>query len=213
MNRDSAAVAAVCDRRCSRVPGGHRPPLQFLLTALVLAFVPALRAEVQIERGFLPDAAPSSFAISLPGGTNFCWDPVRGGVSYAWRGDFLDLSAMRPGPGKFIKPAKPLGPIVYRETGPAPLRRGDAGREPVVEFTGYTLRDDAIEFRYTVDGVAVREELRARPGGDGLVRRFHFEAGSDARWWHVTEGQPPRELQREAGGTFVLEVVFAKEGK
>lgn len=179
-------------------------------TFAALAIALAARAEVQIERGFLPDAAPSSFAIGLPGGVNFCWDPVRGGVSYAWSGDFLDLSPMRPGAGKFFKPAKLLGPIFYREAGTAPLRRGDPGRAPAVEFTGYTLRTDAIEFRYTVDGTPVREEIRARPGG-GLIRRFHFEGGSDARWWHVADGQPPVELKREAGGTFVLEIP-AREG-
>ena len=188
-----------------------RCPLRmFVLTAaLAAAFV--ARAEIQIERGFLPDAAPSSFAIGLPGGMNFCWDPVRGGVSYAWSGDFLDLTPMRPGTGKFIKPAKPLGAMFYRETGVAPLRRGDRGRTPAVEFTGYALRDDAIEFRYTIDGTPVREEIRARAGG-GLIRRFHFEGGSDARWWHVAEGQPPVELKREPAGTFVLEIA-AKESK
>jgi len=40
------------------------------------------RAEVQIERTFLPDAHASSFAFGLPGGVNFCYDPVRGGVNY-----------------------------------------------------------------------------------------------------------------------------------
>jgi hypothetical protein len=172
-----------------------------------------LRAEVQIERGFLPDAGPSSFAISLPGGVNFCFDPVRGGVSYAWTGDFLDLSEMRPGPAKFIKPAKPLGPVVYRETGAAPLRRGDPGRTPVVEFAGYSVRADSVEFRYTIDGALVREEVRARPGGGGLIRRFHFEAGSDAKWWHVVEGKPAAELKRESGGAFVLESTFSSEPK
>ena len=171
-----------------------------------------LRAEVQIERTYLPDAGPSSFAIGLPGGVNFCFDPVRGGVSYAWTGAFLDIGPVRPGPGKFLKPAQPLGPLVYRETGVAPLRRGDPSRAPVLEFAGYTLREDAVEFRYTVDGSLVREEIRARPGG-GLIRRFHIEGGSDARWWHVADGRPPAELKRESGGALVLEVPFAKEAK
>ena len=206
-----ASVAAVYDRRFSRRIGGHRPPLQ-LGICLAGLFLGALRAEVQIERTFLPDAAPSSFAIGLPGGVNFCFDPVRCSVSYAWTGDYLDLTPARPGPGKFIKPAKLLGPVMYRETGVAPLRRGEAARTPVVEFAGYTLRDDAVEFRYTIDGVLVREEIRTRAGG-GLVRRFHFEGASDARWWHVADGRPPVELKREAGGTFVFEVPFTKEAK
>lgn len=178
----------------------------------LLAGVASSRAEVQVERGFLPDAGPSSFAIGLPGGVNFCFDPVRGGVTYAWTGGFLDLSPLRPGAGKFIKPAKLLGPVVYREAGAAPLRRGDPARVPAIEFTGYTLRDDAIEFRYTLDGTPVREEIRARSGG-GLVRRFQIEGGGDAKWWHVVEGRPATELKRDATGAFVLESDFTAGAK
>jgi hypothetical protein len=185
-------------------------------TALVVAALGTawpVHAEVQVERTYLPDAGPSSFAIGLPGGVSFCFDPVRCGVSYAWTGDYLDLTPARPGTGKFIKPAKPLGPIVYREAGVAPLRRGDAARVPVVEFAGYTLRNDSVEFRYTVDGTLVREEVRATPGGNGLIRRFQMESGSDAKWWHVADGRPAAELKRDATGGFVLEVPFAKETK
>jgi len=189
----------------------HRGPS--FLAALIVGFSLAapLRAEVQIERLFLPhDASPSSFAIGLPGGINFCFDPVRGAVSYVWTGGFLDLSPTRPGAGKFIAAAKLLGPVVYRETGYAPLRRGDPARTAVVEFTGYSLRDDAVEFRYTVDGIPVRQDIRARPDGTALVCRFHVESGTDAKWWHAVDGQPATELRREPNGTFVLELPFRK---
>ena len=181
-----------------------------MLAALVCVSVMA-RAEIQIERTFLPDAGPSSFAIGLPGGVNFVFDPVRCGVSYAWPGDFIDLTPARPGPGKFIKPAKPLGPLLYREAGNAPLRRGDPSKTPDVQFAGYSVRDDAIEFRYTIDGTLVKEEIRARQGG-GLTRRFTIPAASDAKWWHVVDGQPAAELKRQ-GDHFVLEVPFAKGTK
>jgi len=185
------------------------------MITLGLAFAASfpLRAEIQIERVFLPDASPSSFAIGLPGDVNFCFDPVRGAVSYAWTGGFLDLAQTRPGPGKFIHPAKLLGPVLYQETGVAPLRRGDPARAPAVEFTGYTLHADAVEFRYTVDGVPVREEVRAAAGGAGLIRRFTLAGGSDAKWWHVVDGRPPAELKRESRGTFVLELPFGKAAK
>ena len=180
--------------------------------AATLLSSPLCRAKVQIERGFMPDSAPSTFAVALPGGVNFCFDPVRGGVSYAWTGEFLDLSPMRPGPGKFIKPAKLLGPVVYREAGSIPLRRGDPSRVPVFEFAGYTERDDAVEFRYTIDGVLVRDEIRGRPGG-GLTRRFQFEGGADAKWWHVVDGKPATELKRDPSGGFVLEIPFTDQPK
>jgi hypothetical protein len=185
-----------------------RAGLGLVLAALAPS---AGRAEVLIERIFMPlDASPSSFAIGLPGGINFCFDPVRGGVSYVWKGGFVDLTPARPGPGKFISPVKLLGAVVYQETGIAPLRRGDPGRVPVVEFSGYSLRDDAVEFRYTIDGAAVREEIRATADGRGLVRRFQVESGGDAKWWHVVDGKPAIELQRQSSGSFELELPLGK---
>jgi hypothetical protein len=180
-----------------------RAPLVLLLTLLF----PTLRAEVRVERVLLPEGAtPGSFAVALPGGVNFCYDPARGGLSYVWTGGFLDLAPARPGPGKFIAPARLLGPVVHREVGAAPLRRGQPTPAPALTFTGYTLRPAAIEFRYTLDGVPVREEVSARPDGRGLVRRFLPAVGADARWWHVTEGRPPAALERDATGALVLEV-------
>ncbi len=196
-------------------PAAKRPIPMKISRALPLArvllalFAVAARAEVLIERTVLPfDVSPSSFAIGLPGGVNFCFDPVRGGVCYAWTGGFIDLTTVRPGVGgKHISPVKLLGPVVYREEGNAPLRRGDPTRPPVVEFKGYTLHDDAVEFRYTVDGFLLQEEIRARPGG-GLVRRFRVAGGTDAKWWYVTDGQPARPLAVGADGQLTLEIPF-----
>ncbi len=187
-----------------------RPLHGAVVALLALGAVAAARAELLLERTFLPHgASPSSFAVGLPGGIHFCFDPVRAAVSYVWTGGFVDLSATRPGPGKFLSPAKLLGPVAYQESGDAPLRRGDPARAPVVEFTGYSLRGDAIEFRYTVDGTPVREEIRARPDGAALQRRFHIAAGADARWWHVVAGRPAQELRRERDGAFLLELPLA----
>lgn len=189
--------------------------------ALIAGAAPA--QEILVERIIMPDATPGSFAVGLPGGINFCYDPVRGGVSYVWRGGFLDLSAARPGVGKLIKPATLLGEIVYREKGMLPLRRGDAVRAPTVVFKGYRLSTAAVEFRYTVDGVLVREEVRTRPAGDGLIRRFQIEAAdADTRWWYVqgategsaissSTGRPDHGAYRfDPGGRgeFTLELTF-----
>jgi hypothetical protein len=188
---------------------GQRPRLHRILPVLLAAITISARAEVQIERTFLPDAHASSFAFGLPGGVNVCYDPVRGGVNYAWTGGFLDLTNVRP-VNKLVKAAVLLGPVVYRETGSAPLRRGDVRRVPVVEFKGYTLHDASVELRYTVDGILVSEEIRANATGTALIRRFRVEGGTDARWWHVVDGQPATELKHEAGGTLVLEVPLGK---
>lgn len=177
----------------------------------LLALGAVAHAEVQIERTYLPfDASPSSFAIGLPGGVNFCFDAVRGGVSYAWSGGFIDLTNVRPGMGKKISPAALLGPVVYRESGPAPLRRGDPARAPIVEFKGYTLRDAAVEFRYTVDGLLVREEIKARADGGGLMRTFRVENSVGEKWWYAPAGQPPSNLTPESSGSFTLATPFGK---
>ena len=188
-----------------------RPTSNFraLSVTVVLILAASVRAEVQIERTFLPDAHASSFAFGLPGGINFCYDPVRGGVNYAWTGGFLDLANVRP-VNKLVKAAVPLGPIVYRETGTAPLRRGDSRRAPVVEFKGYTLRDTAVELRYTGDGTLVSETISALPKGAGLRRSFRVDrTGADAAWFYAVEGRPATTLTPTSSGFFTLDVPFS----
>lgn len=152
--------------------------------------------------------------MGFPNGVSFCYDPVRGGLSYVWQGGFADLTPAWPEVGKFVKPVKLLGQIVYRESGMSPLRRGDPSRPPAVHFMGYRLLGQAVEFRYTVDGVAVREEISAATGRQ-LVRRFRIdENDSDARWWYVPgtiDGQlSSPALERENNG-FLLEAGQARE--
>ena len=67
------------------------------LLALAVGWVSLAQAgELRIERTLLPDAAPSSFAVGFPSGVNFCYDVVRGGVSYIWQGGFVDVTSVRP---------------------------------------------------------------------------------------------------------------------
>ncbi len=180
-----------------------------LLSVVVLWCTLAARAEVQIERTFLPDAHASSFAFGLPGGVNFCYDPVRGGVNYAWTGGFIDLTNVRP-VNKLVKAATLLGPIVYREAGPAPLRHGDALRAPVIEFKGYTLRAAAVELRYTIDGIFVHEEISANQDKSGLIRKFTVKKSAGEKWWYVLDGLPPALLTAESAGEFSIVDQFKK---
>lgn len=181
----------------------------------LLAAVPLSAGELMLARTVMPDAAPSSFAVSLPNGAGFCFDPVRGGISYAWQGGFVDLSPALPGVGKFIKPAKLPADAAYRETGPTPLRRGARERQPAVVFKGYRLLPEAVEFHYTVDGVMVREEVSARPAGAGLLRRFRIDpSDTDARWWYVpgaTEGVVTSTGGRLEDGAFRFDAGVARE--
>jgi len=182
---------------------------RLLLPILALLAPLAGRAEVQIERTFLPDAHASSFAFGLPGGVNVCYDPVRGGVNYVWTGGFLDLTNVRP-VNKLVKAATLLGPVVYRETGPAPLRRGDPQHVPAIELKGYTLRDASVELRYTVDGVPVGEEIKVRPDRGALIRTFHVTTTAGEKWFYVPDGQLPVPLTVESSGTFTLTVPLGK---
>src|SRR5687767_8376157 len=111
MNEMSTTFVRIClgsHRRFSR-----RSVLAALLIGLALALRCAAAGEVRIARTIMEGAAPSSFAIGLPGGVNFCFDPVRAGISYAWTGGFVDLTPAWPEVGKLIKPVKLLGEIAY----------------------------------------------------------------------------------------------------
>ena len=195
---------------------------QLLLHAALVLLVgaaPGLASELRVERTLLPDASPSSFAIGFPNGTSLCYDVTRGGLSYIWRGGFVDLSSVRPEAGKVISAVKLLGDVVYREHEYFPLRRGDSERAAPARFKGYRLHDGAIEFVYEVDQCRVREEIR--PLEDGIVRRFQIEgAAADETWWYIPGGTQGANLHapvghREAGGFrfkanegLVLEVRF-----
>lgn len=142
--------------------------------------------DLLIERTLMPDAAPSSFAVGFPSGVNFCYDVVRGGLSYIWKGGFVDVTSVRPNAGKSIAPVKLLGTVVYREEGFFPLRTGDPQRGAEFVFKGYRLEGNAIAFRYEVDHRLVTEEVAPLPDGSGLERRFRIEGGAaDESWWYV----------------------------
>jgi hypothetical protein len=201
--------------------------MRLLCTALVVMTGTAVlrgAAPLLIERTLMPDAAPSAFAVGFPNGVSFCYDVVRGGLSYIWRGGFVDVNNVRPNAGKSITPVKLLGNIVYREEGFFPLRVGDPQNGVEFVFKGYRVTGNAIEFRYEIDRHRVREEVTALPDGSGLLRRFRIEgAAPGGTWWYVPGSLSGGKLAAanavsDAGGyrfdaarEFTLEVHFAKE--
>ncbi|MBL9212233.1 MAG: ThuA domain-containing protein [Opitutaceae bacterium] len=177
--------------------------------------IPAARPAVQ--RTFMPEATPGSFAITLPNGPGLCLDPVRGGVNYVWEGDFVDL---RP---RWITkegaPARIFGEVFYREKAWQPLRAGAPGNPPDFQFRGYVLRDGVPEFHYVIGGRDVFETFASgRQPGD-LLRRFRVGPGTAPLWLNL-EPQTDAEvvvsgLERDgaravfavpAGGEFTLEI-------
>ncbi|HRE82105.1 MAG TPA: hypothetical protein PLN52_13735 [Opitutaceae bacterium] len=149
------------------------PPRLLLLLLLALPFSVSPPAETpQVIRTFMPEATPSSFAVTFANGINICYDPVRGSTRYAWVGPGIDLSPARPGNGKFIKAASLQGTLVYQEDEDAPLRVSLNGQTPEVVFKGYQILPDSVVFYTLVDGVPLSEEIQPRSDGRGIVRRF-----------------------------------------
>lgn len=178
-------------------------------------------AEVRVERGYLLNAKPNAFAVSLDHGVSVCFDPIRGGLNTVWKGGFLDVAPIRPGMGKAVRPAALLGAVVYQESGEFPLRVGDPSRRPEVRFVGYNLGADHIEFIYRVGAVEIREEIRSFPDGSGLVRRLRLESGSPPVWYFpgersgatisIRNARPVEggwQLTPDASGEVVIELRF-----
>ncbi len=151
---------------------------------------------VAVYRTMMPECGPSSFAVALGPQLGFSFDPGRGGVNYIWRGEFVDLEPTWR--AKINKPADLRGEIVYRESGRYPLRLSRSQSEPKFEFKGYILLDDAVEFHYLLDGIFVREEIRATSNGLGLIRRFQMSEPV-AGWSYAVEPQTMARVSSAEG--------------
>lgn len=129
--------------------------------------------DVQVFRTMMPDAGPSAFAVRFTeAGLAMCYDPVRGGVNYLWKGDF-DLQPTVT--GKISKLAVVEGEPFYRETAWHPLRSSKSLDEPDYKFLGYSVKEGALEFNYAIDGeVKVRERITPIDG-EGVRRDFLVE--------------------------------------
>ncbi|MBI4626465.1 MAG: hypothetical protein HY736_25005 [Verrucomicrobia bacterium] len=151
---------------------------------------------VAVYRTMMPECGPSSFAVALGPSLGLSYDPGRGGVNYVWQGEFVDLDPTWR--TKINKPAELRGTIVYRESVRYPLRLGGTGRPPRFEFRGYVLLPGAVEFHYLLDGVFVREEIRASASGRGLVRRFQVDDPAGP-WSYAIDPQPKVNVSSPEG--------------
>ncbi len=122
-----------------------------------------------LYRIFMRDSGPASIAVALPGEQNYCWDAGTCRLRYAWRGPFLDPSAHWSGNGDAFAEVK--GRIYWRAGADFPLRIGARDKVPMVKYRGYRLVERYPEFRYEVDGVEVRELIKAQHHG-GIEATF-----------------------------------------
>jgi hypothetical protein len=127
-------------------------------------------AQLRLHRTWMPNAYPSSFAVGFPGGFNCCFDPMRGKVIYAWRGDFVDLQPTVN--GKIPRDAVILGTMFYEAAPATGWRSGSQMKDPEIHYKGHRVKDGIPEFSYEVDGVPVRQSIAPAPDGGGLICRF-----------------------------------------
>jgi hypothetical protein len=127
--------------------------------------------ELRVHRTWMPEAYPSSYAIGFPSGLNFCFDPVRGNLIYAWQGDYVDLSPTVN--GKLPRDAVIQGKKFYESLTASGFRTGNGDADPEIRFRVFRVRQGIPEFEYDVDGVRVRETIRPSTDGASLIREFH----------------------------------------
>ncbi|QJD79018.1 plastocyanin/azurin family copper-binding protein [Spirosoma rhododendri] len=148
-------------------------------------------------RTFMADCGPAAIAVGLPGadgGQSYVFDAGSCRLRYAWSGGFVDNTEQWDGKGQRFTTV--VGDIYYRDTDGFPWRVGS--QTPVVQFKGYRLIDRYPEFRYLVNGVEIRELVRARAGGRGLVRTFTISPTRQPLTFNAT-AQPGIQYKPSAG--------------
>ena len=146
-----------------------------------------------VVRGFLPGSSPRSIAVGLPGGLSYCFDAESCRLRYAWSGEFLNMKPVWWGRGG--ERPEPRGVKFHSAPDIFPLRLGQESSTPVVKFLGYTLVNKLPEFRFTMNGVAVKEQIDAAPGG-GLRCRFILALPPKKSW-----GDPSGGIRLRRGAT------------
>lgn len=115
--------------------------------------------EAVFYRNYLADIPRGGFAVGLPGGANFSWDPETRNLSSLWAGDFLDVKAHRVSRGAGA--IKPAGFDVVRVGHRSAFFRAAPSADPTLErFVGYRLTADKYPvFTYNTSGVQVEESF------------------------------------------------------
>ena len=141
---------------------------------------------IRIHRTWMPNAHPSSVAVGFHSGLNFCFDPVRGAMAYAWDGDYVDLwpTIAAKAPRDVIV----RGEIFYTASEKKGFQRGP-GIPAAVQFRGYGVENDVPHFHYEVNGARVEEIVTPAENRGGLVRRFQVETGGEEVWFEPEDAR------------------------
>jgi azurin len=134
-----------------------------------------------LYRIFMEDAGPAAIAVSLPLDISYCWDAGACRLRYAWKGGFVDNTAIWKGHADAV--AKVTGTIFYRDINAYPLRIGKSDDIPVVDYKGYRLLNKYPEFHYTLNGIDVYELILPKEDGKGLIRKFRIPDAGKTVWF------------------------------
>jgi uncharacterized cupredoxin-like copper-binding protein len=147
-------------------------------------------------RTFMRDSGPASIAVMLPGGQNYCWDAGACRLRYVWRGAFVNPMPHWQGNGDAFTEIR--GTIYYRARAGFPLRFAEAKKVPAdVKFLGFRVVEKLPEFHYRVNGVDVRELIKAAHHG-GIETTFTI-TGNKSAVYFVTDPADGVEVKSEAG--------------
>ncbi|MFT5523501.1 MAG: cytochrome c2, partial [Pirellulaceae bacterium] len=121
--------------------------------------------------------------VGLPGNLNFTFDAATARLRGVWKGKFINAGPAWNGRGG--NPVTVIPESIFVTPDHFPLRIGDATAEPAVRFRGYDLVQKYPEFRYTVDGVNVRERIEVTE--TELIRKYTIENASKTVFFSENE--------------------------
>src|SRR5690606_22955917 len=142
--------------------------------------VPYSADDQNMYRVYIEGASPAAIAVRLTEELSYCWDAGTSKLRFAWKGGFVDNSALWK--GHKDAEARIIGDVFYSDQVDFPIRIKEENGMPKVEYKGYRLIDRFPEFHYTVNGVDVYEFIRPHTDGNGLIRNFRIPK-SDSKVW------------------------------
>jgi hypothetical protein len=95
---------------------------------------------------------------------SFCWDAAPCRLRYAWKGGFIDGFPYWKGNGDALAQIK--GTVNYVED------QSPFGDSEVINFLGYSMKDQLPVFRYQVGSKTISESIRPLTQGVGFTRIF-----------------------------------------
>lgn len=132
-------------------------------------------------RAFLEGTSLASIAVHLPQQLSYCWDMEFCQLRYAWEGGFLDNADLWHGHKNAY--AKILGTVFFSDRITRPIRIGEPGAIPSVDYKGYRVRDRYPEFHYTVADRDVFELIKELPGKRGFIRTIRIPDATEPVWY------------------------------